>query len=100
MILFDDQLSASELSTREHQVLELVACGFSAKQIAQQIEIAPRTVERHIENIRNKLRARNRTHMIAKAVAFGLVHIDRPKFAAADNRPASFHPKPRLVANE
>lgn len=57
-----------DLTRREYQILELVAQGYSAKEIAQAIEIAPRTVERHIDNIRLKLRARNRTHMVAKAI--------------------------------
>jgi DNA-binding CsgD family transcriptional regulator len=76
VIRFNDQPSASLLSIREHQVLELVAEGMSAKRIAQQLEIAPRTVERHIENIRNKLRATNKTQMIAKALAFGLIKFE------------------------
>jgi LuxR family transcriptional regulator, transcriptional regulator of spore coat protein len=61
------------LTARERQVLSLVSNGFSAKEVAQRIEIAPRTVERHIENVRLKLRARNRTHMVTLAVEFGLL---------------------------
>lgn len=74
MVQFNDQLSASELSSREREILEWVAQGMSAKEIAKSIGIAPRTVERHIENVRHKLRARNKTHMIAKAVALDLLH--------------------------
>lgn len=64
------------LTARERQVLSLVSNGFSAKEVAQKIEIAPRTVERHIENVRLKLRARNRTHMVTLAVEFGLLAVD------------------------
>lgn len=63
------------LTFREHQILELVAVGWSAKEIAIEIDIAPRTVERHIENIRLKLNARNRAHLITQAMLFGLLNI-------------------------
>jgi len=55
------------LTHREIQILELVAQGYSAKEVAQVIHVAPRTVESHIDTIRLKLRARNRTHMVAIA---------------------------------
>lgn len=64
------------LTKRELHVLELVAHGFSAKEIAGRIEIAPRTVERHIDNVRMKLQARNRTHMIAQAIRRGVLQIE------------------------
>ena len=61
------------LTTREQQILELVAQGLSAKEVAQEIEIAPRTVERHIDNVRLKTRARNRTHMVTLALEAGIL---------------------------
>ncbi len=62
---------APHLSFREHQIVELVAQGQSAKEVGAELGIAHRTVERHIENARYKMRARNKTHMIAKAVICG-----------------------------
>lgn len=59
------------LSEREREVLQCVASGLSSKQCAQQLGIAPRTVERHVENLRNKLHARNKPHLVAKALAAG-----------------------------
>lgn len=67
------------LTFREHQILELVAVGWSAKQIALDINIAPRTVERHIENVRLKLNARNRAHLITQAMHLGLLVIEAPE---------------------
>ena len=64
-----------DLTHREQQVLELVAGGFSAKQIASQIGIAPRTVEGHIETVRLKMRARNKTHLVTQAVQAGVLKI-------------------------
>lgn len=76
MLQLDPTSGVPLLTSREHQVLEFVAQGLSAKEVAQEIEIAPRTVERHIENVRLKIRARNRTHMVALAVELGLLHFD------------------------
>lgn len=67
----DPNDDAPHLSIRERQVLERVAQGRSAKEVASELGIAHRTVERHIENARYKMRARNKTHMIAKAVFCG-----------------------------
>jgi LuxR family transcriptional regulator of spore coat protein len=56
------------LTERERHVLNLVEVGMTAKEIAIQLGIAPRTVEKHIEHIRLKFHAKNRAHMIALAV--------------------------------
>jgi LuxR family transcriptional regulator, transcriptional regulator of spore coat protein len=83
-----DQLDVKPvLTSREHQILELVAIGFSAKEVALKIAIAPRTVERHIENIRLKMRARNRTHMVTCAAMSGLLK-------TADHDDADVEPMP------
>ena len=67
--------SSFSLTLREHEIVELSALGFSAKEIAQKLAIAPRTVERHLENCRLKLHARNRTHLVAIFLAGGMVHM-------------------------
>ena len=59
------------LTDRERQVLQCIAQGLSSKQCAQELGIAPRTVERHVENLRNKLNARNKPHLVARALAAG-----------------------------
>ncbi|MEL6934832.1 MAG: helix-turn-helix transcriptional regulator [Pseudomonadota bacterium] len=56
------------LTAREHQILELVAHGLSTKEVARHVQIAPRTVDRHVDNVRFKLRARNRIHMVTCAM--------------------------------
>lgn len=75
MLQIDPANGIPVLTAREQQVLALVAHGLSAKEIAQEIEIAPRTVERHVENLRLKIRARNRTHMVILAVESGLLAV-------------------------
>jgi LuxR family transcriptional regulator, transcriptional regulator of spore coat protein len=61
------------LTGRECEVLRCVAIGLSNKESAIELGIAPRTVERHVENVRNKIRARNRAHMVAKAIGLGVL---------------------------
>lgn len=61
------------LTAREREILVLVARGLSTREVAQEVKIAPRTVDRHIENARLKLGARNRTHMVARAMAEGVM---------------------------
>lgn len=64
------------LTPREQEILVLVAKGLSAKEIAGQIGIAPRTVEGHIDTVRLKVRARNKAHMVTQAVLAGVLRID------------------------
>ena len=59
------------ITARELQVLALVADGFSAKEVAIKLGIAPSTVERHIDNTRLKTRTRHRAHMVAVAMQIG-----------------------------
>lgn len=69
-----DKIEGKPLLTgREHQILELIALGYSAKETAQRCAIAHRTVEAHIDTMRLKLRARNRTHMVAMAIDLELL---------------------------
>lgn len=63
--------TTSHLTPREAQVLQLVARGRSAKEVALELNIAPCTVERHIENVRLKTRTRNRAHMVAVVMSDG-----------------------------
>ena len=59
------------LSSREQEILEQVAMGELAKQVARSLVISPRTVERHVENIRQKMQARNTPHLITRAFSIG-----------------------------
>lgn len=64
---------ALTLTLRETQVIRMVADGFSAKETAIKLCIAPCTVERHVENVRLKTRSRNRAHMIAQVMTAQLI---------------------------
>jgi LuxR family transcriptional regulator, transcriptional regulator of spore coat protein len=63
------------LTIREVEVLNLVAQGMSAKEVADYLCIATSTVERHVENARLKTRTRNRAHMIAHVIQLGILDL-------------------------
>jgi len=50
-----------ELSTREVEVLKLLAAGASNREIADKLVLAEGTVKNHVSNILSKLHAENRT---------------------------------------
>ncbi|MGB3471874.1 MAG: helix-turn-helix transcriptional regulator [Erythrobacter sp.] len=91
-MIIDDHEDAPQLTHRENEILKFAALGLTSKEIAQRANIAPRTVERHIENIRLKIRAKNRVHLISKAIAMGFLHIED------DHRPAGSRDTPELPA--
>jgi DNA-binding CsgD family transcriptional regulator len=60
-----------ELSGREREVVHLVALGRSGPEIAEELGIAHDTVRTHVRNAMEKLGARSRAHMVAKALGEG-----------------------------
>jgi two-component system, NarL family, response regulator NreC len=60
-----------ELTTREEEVLRLIARGYSNKEISGQLKIAVKTVESHKANLMQKLELRNRTEIVRYAVRQG-----------------------------
>lgn len=54
------------LTTREREVLALIATGRTNRQIGRLLFISPRTVDKHIENLLAKLGCRSRTEAVAR----------------------------------
>ncbi len=52
------------LTEREKEILELIRCGRKNREIAGELCIAESTVHKHVQNIFEKLHARNRTEAI------------------------------------
>lgn len=61
------------LTKREREVVRLVALGASGPEIADELRIAHDTVRTHARNAMAKVGARSRAHLVAKALAEGLV---------------------------
>ena len=63
----------AELTSREHEVLELLARGMRPKQIARELVISPKTVASHIQRVLAKLGVHSRAEAIAIAYREGLI---------------------------
>jgi LuxR family maltose regulon positive regulatory protein len=64
---------AEPLSTRESDILRLIAQGQSNKEIARSLTIAPETVKSHVKNIFIKLAVEKRAQAVSRAQSLGLV---------------------------
>ena len=60
------------LTTRETEVLRLVAKGLSYKQIAERLGVSHRTVQNHVQNTLGKLQLHNRVELTRYAIEQGL----------------------------
>jgi DNA-binding NarL/FixJ family response regulator len=57
---------ADKLAPRERQVLDLLACGYVYKEIADQMGIGIETVKTYVKSICKKLHVRNRIEAVAR----------------------------------
>jgi DNA-binding NarL/FixJ family response regulator len=69
----EDTTMVETLTSRETEVLELLAEGLSNKGIAARLGISDQTVKFHVASIGGKLGAANRTDAVRLAVRRGLV---------------------------
>jgi len=67
---------AAELTSRQLEVLRLVATGKANKQIAAELAISERTARTHVSRILHKLRLSSRTQAALWAVREGLVEVE------------------------
>lgn len=63
----------SQLTRRESEILALVAEGHTTREIAEMLVISPRTVDRHRDNLLDKLNLRNRIELTRYAIRAGLI---------------------------
>lgn len=61
-----------ELTTRERQVLQLIAAGSRNADIATELVLSPKTVRNHVSNIFMKLQVADRASAISRARDAGL----------------------------
>lgn len=64
---------AGSLSGRERQVLNMIVAGKSNKEIASQLHISPKTVEKHRASLMGKLEAHSVVQLMARALKDGLI---------------------------
>ena len=69
----DSSPKADHLTDREVEVLRLVAGGSTNNEIADDLVLSVRTVERHVQNVYRKIGARRRAQATAYALTRGIV---------------------------
>lgn len=62
-----------QLTPREIEVLKLIACGDSGKEIAEKLGIAFRTARSHRANLMEKLEAHDTAALVRYAIRNGLI---------------------------
>ena len=72
------------LTTREVDVLRLVAEGMLATSIAARLDVSPRTVHKHLGNVYRKLDAHDRLIAVRRAEAMGLLAGRHPTSSHGD----------------
>ena len=63
----------SSLTSREREILQMVAKGLSNEEIAQQLTISHATVKTHVSHVMTKLGARDRAQLVTWAFEWGVV---------------------------
>ncbi|MEU4595482.1 response regulator transcription factor [Nocardia sp. NPDC023988] len=67
------RLPETILTAREEEVLKLIAEGYSAREVAAELVISVKTVDRHRANILQKLGLRDRLDLTRYAIRSGLI---------------------------
>ncbi len=70
---FRGDRNSDGLTAREREVLALLAEGGSNREIAEKLGLSPKTVNRHVENIFNKLGVSSRAAAVARGLKSGTI---------------------------
>ncbi|MEJ2149696.1 MAG: response regulator transcription factor [Chloroflexota bacterium] len=71
----EGELNKDVLTEREREVLVMIAEGMMNREIAERLTISVKTVERHRENIMNKLNLHSRTELVKYAIRKGFIDL-------------------------
>ena len=98
------------LSTREREVLRLLADGFVISQIAHRLFVSESTTKTHVANIYDKLGASNRAQAVMAGIRLGLIGGDeggaavparpQPKPPTLPSRAVALEPPPSVPAGD
>lgn len=69
-------IDSSSLTSRHLEILQLIASGLSTDEVGEKLGIAAKTVNNHLSAVYRRLRARNLTQAVLRAVRAGLIEIN------------------------
>lgn len=72
----DHLMVQDDLTPRELEVLTLIAEGMTNPEIAEELVISVKTVDRHRENIMRKLNLHSRIDLVKYAIKMGLIELE------------------------
>lgn len=64
------------LSSRQVEILQMIADGLSTKQVARELEITQKTVHNHLNTIYRRLDTQSLTHAVLSAVRRGIIQLE------------------------
>ena len=70
-----ERMLRSSLTTREHEIVEMIAKGLTNKQIASALSISDNTVRNHLNSIMEKLEVSDRTEAATTAIQQGIIRL-------------------------
>lgn len=77
MEYLDQAHDGPDLTPREHQVLSLLAQGFSNKIIAERLGVSAKTIDNHRTNLMRKVGAHSLAELLAHAMREGLLDVHK-----------------------
>ena len=69
----EDAMPGMELTSRQKEVLRLMADGLGTKAIAQRLQLRPSTVAWHVQSVLEKLDAHSKLEAVARATQRGII---------------------------
>jgi len=75
MSLRESKVNLHFFTSREREILKLIAEGYKEKEIADELYISAKTVEKHLDNLMRKSNLHNKSSVINYALEKGLISI-------------------------
>ena len=72
----EDELEKKELTTREREIVQLIAEGYHNREISEALYISPKTVEVHKQNIQKKLDVYGTAELTKYAIKKGIIKLE------------------------
>jgi DNA-binding NarL/FixJ family response regulator len=71
--LYSGSSTLIRLTPREQEVIQLVGKGMSNQEIAKALNIEEQSVRNYVSLLYKKIEAKNRVHLVLRAITLGLI---------------------------